>query len=56
MSWGPDQFNHHNLGVDTASYDSDLRELWESVVADEEETADWSDFDSFSTFMCRYLV
>jgi hypothetical protein len=47
---------HHNLDVDTSSYDSDLRELWEAVSADEEETADWSDFDSFSTFMCRYLV
>ena len=47
---------HHNLDVDTASYDSDLRELWESVAADEEETADWSDFDSFTAFMCRYLV
>lgn len=47
---------HHNLDVDTSSYDSDLRELWEAVAADEEETADWSDFDSFGTFMCRYLV
>lgn len=47
---------HHNLDVDTSSYDSDLRELWEAVAADEEETADWSDFDSFGSFMCRYLV
>ena len=47
---------HHNLDVDTASYDSDLRELWEAVAADEEDTADWSDFDSFGNFMCRYLV
>ena len=47
---------HHNLDVDTASYDSDLRELWESVAEDEEDTADWSDFDSFGNFMCRYLV
>ena len=47
---------HYNLDVDTASYDSDLKELWEAVAADEEETADWSDFDSFGAFMCRYLV
>lgn len=47
---------HYNLDVDTASYDSDLRELWEAVAADEEGTSDWSDFDSFGSFMCRYLV
>lgn len=47
---------HHNLDVDTASYDSDLQELWGAVSADEEDTADWSDFDSFGSFMCRYLV
>ena len=47
---------HHNLDVDTASYDSDLREMWEAVAADEEDTADWSDFDSFGSFMYRYLV
>lgn len=47
---------HHGLDVDTASYDSDLRELWEAVSAEDEDTADWSDFDSFDRFMCRYLV
>lgn len=47
---------HHGLDVDTANYDSDLRKLWDAVAADEEGTADWSDFDSFDTFMCRYLV
>lgn len=46
----------YNLDVDTASYDSDLRRLWDAVAADEEDTADWSDFDSFDSFMCRYLV
>lgn len=45
---------HYNLDVDTASYDSDLCELWEAV--DEKDTADWYDFDSFDVFMCRYLV
>ena len=44
------------LDVDTASYDSYIRELWKAVAADEEDTADWSDFDSFGNFMCRYLV
>lgn len=47
---------HHGLDVDTAGYDSDLRELWEAVAADEEDTADWSDLDRFDTFMGRYLV
>lgn len=47
---------HHNLDVDTAGYDSDLRELWEAVAADEEDTADWSGFDGFDKFMCAYLV
>lgn len=47
---------HYNLDVDTASYDSDLRRLWDAVAVDEEDTADWSDFDSFDSFMCRYLV
>ena len=47
---------HHNLDVDTAGYDSDLRELWEAVAADEKDTADWSGFDGFDKFMCAYLV
>ena len=47
---------HYDLDVDTASYDSYIRELWKAVAADEEDTADWSDFDSFGNFMCRYLV
>lgn len=47
---------HYGLDVDTASYDSDLRKLWEVVAESEEETSEWSDFDDFDTFMCRYLV
>ena len=47
---------HHNLDVDTVSYDSDLLEFWGAVATDEEDTADWSDFDSFDSFMCRYLL
>lgn len=47
---------HHGLDVDTSEYDTDLTQLWDVVSEVEEETADWSDYDSFSTFMCRYLV
>lgn len=47
---------HHNLDVDTADYDRDLRVVWEAVAEVERETADWSDFDSFDRFMCKELV
>ena len=47
---------HHGLDVDTSSYDDDLTQLWDVVSEVGEETADWSDYDSFGQFMCRYLV
>lgn len=51
---------HHNLYVDTGSYDSDLARLWTAVKEDYDEdgpdTGDWSDFDSFDDFMCGDLV
>lgn len=47
---------HHELDVDTADYDADLREVWEAVAEVERDTADWSDFDSFDRFMCQGLV
>lgn len=47
---------HHNLDVDTAGYDTDLLAVWEAVAEVEQETADWSDFDSFGNFMCKELV
>lgn len=47
---------HHNLDVDTADYDQDLRVVWEAAAEVERETADWSNFDSFDQFMCRELV
>ena len=47
---------HHNLDVDTADYDQDLRVVWEAVAEVERETADWSNFDSFDQFMCKELV
>ena len=47
---------HHGLDADTSGYDNDLKELWSATAEDEAETADWSDYDSFDNFMCRYLV
>lgn len=47
---------HTNRIVDTVDYDSDLMALWNAVSECETETADWSDFDSFDLFMCKYLV
>lgn len=47
---------HHRLDADTSGYDNDLTELWNATAEDESETADWSDFDSFDNFMCKYLV
>ena len=47
---------HHRLDADTSGYDSDLHELWNATAEEEAGTADWSDYDSFDDFMCRYLV
>lgn len=47
---------HHNLDVDTRAYDDDLRELWDSVSREEEDTPNWSNFDSFGRFMCAWVV
>ncbi len=47
---------HHGLDADTSGYDNDLMELWNATAEDEPETADWSDYDSFDNFMCRFLV
>lgn len=47
---------HHGLDADTSRYDNDLNKLWNATAEDEPETADWSDFDSFDSFMCKYLV
>ena len=46
----------HGLDADTSGYDYDLKELWNATAEDEPETADWSDYDSFDNFMCKYLV
>ena len=47
---------HNNLIVDTGTYDDDILELWSAVSLGEEDTAEWSDFDSFDDFMCAHLV
>jgi len=47
---------HHRLDADTFGYDNDLFDLWNTVAEDEAETADWSNYESFNSFMCRYLV
>ena len=47
---------HHDFQVDTYSYDTDLLMLWAAVSEFARDTGDWSDFDSFDNFMCKYLV
>ena len=47
---------HHNLDVDTEEYDEDLSQLWDVVSEVGDGTSEWSDYDGFSNFMCRYLV
>lgn len=47
---------HNDLIVDTGTYDDDILELWSAVSLGEEDTAEWSDFDSFDDFMCAHLV
>lgn len=47
---------HHGLDTDTADYDADLAAIWKEIIQVEEDTAFWSDYDSFSGFMCAELV
>ena len=47
---------HHNFDADTGSYDNDLMKLWAHVAVSEGDTAYWSDYDSFGSFMCANLV
>lgn len=47
---------HHALDVDTANYDNDLRDVWDAIASAEQETAGWSDFDSFDLFMGKELA
>lgn len=47
---------HHGLDADTKGYDDDLSRIWEAICDAECDTADWSVYESFQQFMCRYLV
>lgn len=47
---------HHGLDVDTHVYDCYLSELWERLRETGDGTSEWSGFDGFETFMCKYLV
>ena len=47
---------HRGLDVDTAEYDAALAGIWKEVSAGEEDTAYWSDFDSFDPFMSADLA
>lgn len=47
---------HHSLDVDTAEYYSDLMQIWELVSESGDGATEWSDYESFDLFMCRYLV
>lgn len=49
---------HTGFVVDTAAYDSHLRELWEAIPDDGNELRDidWRNYDEFDNFMCAYLV
>ena len=47
---------HHGLDADTKAYDDDLMEVWKVVAEAEADTANWSSFGSFGTFMCAELV
>ena len=47
---------HRGLDVDTAEYDAALAGIWKEVSAGEEDTAYWSNFDSFDQFMSADLA
>ena len=50
---------HHELTVDTAEYDNELRELWDSINKNAAAilgNADWSCYEKFDRYMCQSLV
>lgn len=47
---------HNNLDADTYEYDGDIRALWNAIAAQEPDSADWHDLDSFAYSMCMCLV
>lgn len=46
----------YGLNVDTSEYDKDLMTVWAQAAAVEGDTAYWSDYSSFDSFMCAHLV
>ena len=42
--------------VDTCAYDVEIGWLWKIISETEAETADWSDYESFCNYMCKYIV
>ena len=46
----------YGLNVDTSEYDKDLMTVWARAAAVEGDTAYWSDYSSFDSFMCAHLV
>lgn len=47
---------HHGLEVDTSTYDADIKEVWEAVSEENQDTPDWKGFEGFDLFMCDDLV
>ena len=47
---------HRGLDVDTEEYDAALAGIWKEVSGGEEDTAYWSNFDSFDQFMSADLA
>lgn len=47
---------HHELLVDTSSYDTLLQKLWDVLSEIGDGTSEWDGFDGFDNFMCKYLV
>lgn len=44
---------HNNLDADTYEYDGDIRALWNAIAAQEPDSADWHDLDSFAYVVQR---
>lgn len=47
---------HHELLIDTASYDHYLLELWNEMCEFGDGKSEWDEFDDFDRFMGRYLA
>lgn len=47
---------HYDLNLDTATYDADMRKLWQRISKTGRCAPFWSDFESFEMFMCENMV